>query len=70
MKATVCITVHDFLVSSIFMYTDAVCMSVGGCHVPGTEDTDSCELPCGYWEMKPGPLEVYPVLLIAKSSLL
>lgn len=29
----------------------------------------SSELLCGCWELKPGLLEEYPMLLIAKSSL-
>ena len=29
---------------------------------PGTGITDSCEPPCGRWELNPGPLEEQPVL--------
>jgi hypothetical protein len=29
----------------------------------GTGITDGCELPCGSWELNPGPLEKQPVLL-------
>ena len=31
--------------------------------------TDGCELPCGCWELNPGPLEEQPVLLTAELSL-
>jgi hypothetical protein len=36
---------------------------------PGTGVTDSCELPCRCWELKPGPLEAQSVLLTVDSSL-
>ena len=35
---------------------------------PGTGVTDSCELPCGCWELNSGPLEEQPVLLTAEPS--
>ena len=35
---------------------------------PGTGVTDSCELPYGYWESNPSPLEEQPVLLITEPS--
>jgi hypothetical protein len=31
--------------------------------------TDGCELPCGCWELNPGPLEEQPVLLSSEPSL-
>ena len=31
--------------------------------------TDSCELPCEFWEVKLGPLEEHSVFLMAKPSL-
>ena len=31
--------------------------------------TDNCELPYGYWELNPGPLEKQPVLLTTEPSL-
>jgi hypothetical protein len=40
-----------------------------GVRCPGTGVTDSCELPCGCWELNPGPLEDHLVLLVAKPSL-
>ena len=36
---------------------------------PGTGVTDSCELPCGCWELNPGPLEEQSVLLTTGPSL-
>ena len=39
-----------------------------GRQIPGTGVTDSCELPCGCWELNPGPLEEQPVLLTAEPS--
>lgn len=42
-------------------------MSVGA---PGTEITDYCELPCGYWELDVGPLEEQLPLLTSEPSLL
>jgi hypothetical protein len=36
---------------------------------PGTGVIDSCEQPCGCWDLNLGPLEEQPVLLTAKSSL-
>ena len=37
-----------------------------GVRCPGTGVTDGCELPCGCWELNPGPLEK---LLTAEPSL-
>jgi hypothetical protein len=31
--------------------------------------TDSCELPCGCWELNPDPLEEQPVFLSTEPSL-
>ncbi|CAO2613549.1 hypothetical protein LEMLEM_LOCUS16128 [Lemmus lemmus] len=31
--------------------------------------TDSCELPCGCWELNPGPREEQSVLLTTEPSL-
>lgn len=36
---------------------------------PGSGVTGSCELPCEYWILNPGPPEVQPVLLPAELSL-
>ena len=36
---------------------------------PGTGVTDSCELPCGCWELNPGALEEQPVILATELSL-
>jgi hypothetical protein len=49
-----------------------VCLHVHlfeGARSPGTEVTDSCELPCGCWELNLGPLEEQPVLLTMEPSL-
>jgi hypothetical protein len=35
---------------------------------PGTGATDKCELPCGCWELNPGPLEEQPMFLTTDSS--
>ena len=40
-----------------------------GVRSPGTGFSDSCELPCGCWELNPGPLEEQSVLLTAEPSL-
>lgn len=40
-----------------------------GIRNPGTGVTDKCELPCGCWEMNPGPLEELPVLLTTEPCL-
>jgi hypothetical protein len=46
------------------------CMCVGeAVGSPGTGVTDRCELPCGCWELSPGPLEEQPVLLTTEPSL-
>ena len=37
--------------------------------VSGFGVTDSCELPCGCWELNPGPLVEQPVLLNTEPSL-
>lgn len=36
---------------------------------PGAVTAYDSELPCGAWELNPGPLEELPVLLATKSSL-
>ena len=40
-----------------------------GVRAPGNGVTDSCELPCGCWDLNPGPLGEQPVRLTAESSL-
>jgi hypothetical protein len=42
-----------------------LCENVGS---PVTEVIDSCELPCGCWELNPGPSEEQPVLLTAEPA--
>lgn len=36
---------------------------------PATGAVDGCELPCGFWESNPGPLEEQPTLLTAEPFL-
>ena len=63
------------------MYMDALPASVSGCLYSavsrgekrefdsiGIELTDS-DLPCGCWELSPGPLKEQPELLTTESSL-
>ena len=46
------------------------CMCVGeAVGSPGTGVTDRCELPCGCWELSPGPLEEQPVFLSTEPPL-
>ena len=41
-----------------------------GCQTPlKLELTDSCEPPCGCWELNPAPVEEQPVFLIAELFL-
>jgi hypothetical protein len=40
-----------------------------GVRFPSTGVTDSCESPCGCWELNPDPLEEQPLLLTAEPSL-
>jgi len=46
-----------------------MCIGMRVSESPGTGVTDSCELTCGCWELKPGPLEEQPVLLTSEPSL-
>jgi hypothetical protein len=39
-----------------------------GCLSPGTGVANSCELPCGWQELNPGPLQEQVVLLTAEPS--
>jgi len=45
----------------MYCFCPQVCL-FEGVRSPGTGATDSCELPCGCWELNPGPLEEHPVL--------
>ena len=51
-----------------FMCILPACVPVWGCQILWNWSY-SCELPCGCWELKPGPLEEQPVLLAAEPSL-
>ena len=44
----------------------STCVCVG---FPGNGVTDSSELPCGCWELNPGPVEEQPGLLTPEPSL-
>ncbi|KAL6040407.1 hypothetical protein STEG23_015188 [Scotinomys teguina] len=46
--------------------TNSLCKGVES---PGTGVIDSCELPCGCWELNPGCLKEQPVLLAIEPSL-
>lgn len=46
-----------------------VCMPVEGIRSHRTTVTDSCELPCRFWELNPDPLEEQPVFSNAEPSL-
>lgn len=35
--------------------------------VPGTRVVNTCELPCGFWELNPDPPEEQPVLLTTEQ---
>jgi hypothetical protein len=56
-----CMSMHHVCV--VFMRPEE---SVGS---PGTGGIDSCELPCGCWELNLGLLEVQPALLINTNTL-
>jgi len=45
------------------------CMSGEGVRASGTGVIDSCELPCGCWDLNLGLLEEQPALLTAEPSL-
>ena len=40
---------------------------VVGVRSPGTRVTDTCELPCGYWELNLGPLEEQQGVCLLKN---
>ena len=46
-------------------HTNAWCLwrSEDGIRSPGSGVADSCEPPCGGWDLNPGPLEEQPVIL-------
>ena len=52
----------------LYVHWCHVCLRAG-VKSPGTRVTDSCELPCGYWEPNLRPLEEQPVLLTTESAL-
>jgi hypothetical protein len=65
---------QHFLIYDLFVYLYALvfCLDLclcEGVRSPGTGIIDNCELPCGCWELNPGPLEEQPVLSTAEPSL-
>ena len=59
---------QTFLCASIFCI-HACLWEIARSSETGIGVTDSCELPCGFWELNPSPLEEQPVLLTAEPSL-
>ena len=41
----------------------------GGCQIPGTGVTDTCESICRYLKLNPGSLQEHPMLLTQKTAL-
>ena len=56
---------HIIIITAVFLL---VCVREG-VRSPGTGVTGSCELPCRFWELNPGPLEEQPVLVTTKPTL-
>jgi hypothetical protein len=63
------VSFYLFLILCALVFCLYACLCEGVVS-PGTGVTDSCGLPCGCWELNPGPLEEQRVLLITKPSLL
>jgi hypothetical protein len=42
---------------SMWRWCVPACVSMWRCWIPGTRVTDSCELPCGCWELNSGSLD-------------
>ena len=55
--------------AKILFFVYVHCYSAMGVKYPGTGITESCELPCGCWELNPGLLEEQSVLLTPEPSL-
>jgi len=54
------------------LYASVLCLCI--CPCEGVESLrtgfiDNCELLCGFWDLKPGPLEEQPVILTTEPSL-
>ena len=72
----VCVCVCVCVCTRLCVYTCA-CMYMmyvfvvtrRGHQITSTGVTESCEPPCGCWELNPGPLEVQPMFLITEPSL-
>ena len=57
----VCFKMMDLVLCTLVLCLHA-CLCEG-VRFFGTGVTDSCELPCGCWELNPGPLEELPSAL-------
>jgi hypothetical protein len=57
----------SFLKKCALVFCLRMCLCKGA-KPPGTGVTESCELPCGCWELNPGHLEEQPVLLTPEPS--
>jgi hypothetical protein len=57
---------HFFLCELMFCLQVCLCEDIGS---PAIGVTDSCELPCGCWELNPSSLEEQPGLLTTEPSL-
>ena len=62
------IVLNFFLPLCVLVFYLHVCLCEAASSL-GSEVTDSCELPCWYWELNSGLLEEQPVLLTAEPSL-
>ena len=60
---TLCATVGFFVCLFLVLFFN-VCVRVSDLGV-----TDSCKLPCGYWELNLGPLEGQLMLLTTEPTL-
>jgi hypothetical protein len=62
------------LIYVLYVYECFVCLYIctleEGIRSHGATVIDGCELPCGCWELNPGPLQEQAVLLTAEPSLL
>ena len=59
----------DILELFDYLFCQHLCLCEGT-RSSGAGVTDSCELPCGCWELNPDPLEEQPVLLTSEPSLI
>ena len=64
----VCVCVYIYIY--IYVYAHIHTDPCKGVRSSGTGVASRCELPCGCWELKLGPLEEKPMLLTPEPSLL